>query len=122
MSKLAQDRKRVRLLGELRSLATTPLMRGTLVNRLRVCGRKNCACASDPARRHPGLYLSVHLDGRTRSVHVRPEDEARIRRMLVGYERLWAVVNELTACEVEALGVAVRARARARRRQPRDDA
>ena len=107
----------MRLLAELRALGAAPLMRGTLVNRLRVCGRKNCACASDPARRHAGLYLSVHLDGRTRSIHVRPEEEARIRRMLAGYERLWAVINELTACEVEALGSAVRERARTRSRE-----
>lgn len=114
------ERRRVKLLDELRSLATTPLMRGSLVERLRVCGRKNCGCASDPKRRHAGVYLSVHLDGRTRSIHVRPEDEARLRRMLAGYERLWAVVNELTAVEVEALGAAIRGRASARRSAARN--
>ena len=122
MSRTVLDRSRVKLLGELRTLATTPMMRGSLIERLRVCGRKTCACARDPKRRHPGLHLSVHLDGRTRSIHVRPEDEPRIRRMLAGYERLWAVVNELTACEVAALGEATRARASARQRAARDAA
>lgn len=115
MRKSTLDATRVRLLAELRALGTAPLMRGTLVNRLRVCGRKNCACASDPERRHAGLYLSVHLDGRTRSIHVRPEEEARIRRMLAGYERVWSVINELTTCEVEALGAVARARSRERK-------
>ena len=115
MKKLDVDRNRVKLLAELRALATTPLMRGSLGTRLRVCGRGNCACATDESRRHPGLYLSVQLDGRSRSVHVRAEDEARVRRMLVGYERLWAIINELTACELEGLKGAARERKRARR-------
>ena len=122
MKKLDLDRTRVKLLAELRALATAPLMRGTLGTRHRVCGRSNCACATDESRRHPGLYLSVQLGGRTRSVHVRAEDEARVRRMLAGYERLWAIVNELTGCEIEGLKGAARGRKRARRGRVSQDA
>jgi len=51
-----------------------PRAAGLRRRRLRKCGRAGCACASDPAAR-PGKYLSVHLDGRTQTLHLRPEDE-----------------------------------------------
>jgi hypothetical protein len=90
-------------------------MRGSLVERLRRCGRPNCACATDPAARHGGKFLSVHLDGRTQAVHVRPEDEDYIRAAIDAYQRLWAIINELTACELADLHRQARDRRRARR-------
>lgn len=92
-------------------------MRGSLVERLRKCGKPNCACARDPSARHGGLFLTVHLDGRTQAVHVRPEEEQHVRDAIEGYDRLWAVINGLTTCELADLRRGVRERRRARQRQ-----
>lgn len=92
-------------------------MRGSLVERLRRCGRANCACAHDPRRRHGGKFLTVQLDGRTHAMHVRPEDEAKVRAAIGAYTRLWNLINELTACELADLRRAARERRRARRRR-----
>lgn len=92
-------------------------MRGSLVERLRRCGRPNCACAHDPRRRHGGKFLTVQLDGRTHAMHVRPEDEAKVRVALGAYTRLWNLINELTACELSDLRREARERRRARRRR-----
>lgn len=111
------QRRRRRLREELRALSVEPLMRGSLVERLRRCGRSNCACAHDPRRRHGGKFLTVQLAGRTHALHVRPEDEAKVRAAIGAYTRLWELINELTACELSDLRGEARERRRARRRR-----
>ena len=110
------QRRRRRLREQVRALSGRPLMRGSLVERLRRCGRANCACAADPRRRHGGKFLTVQLDGRTQALHVRPEDEAAVRAAIGAYNQLWQLINELTACELADLRRATRERRRARRR------
>jgi hypothetical protein len=117
-SKRQETERRRRQLGEaLRVLAFAPLMRGSIVERVRRCGRAKCACASDPKARHRGTYLSVSLDGRTVAIHLRPEDEQRARYAIDAYRRLWEIVNGLTVCEVADLRRAARERSRRRRRE-----
>lgn len=109
--------RRARLRERLRSVSLDPLMRGSLVERLRRCGRSNCACARDPKARHRGLFLSVQLDGRTEALHVRPTDEAHVRDALVAYGRLWEIINDLTRCELAELRRQARERRRERRKR-----
>ena len=65
------ERRRRELRDQLRVLSLSGLMRGSLVERFRRCGRPNCACAHNPGRRHGGKFLTVQLDGRTHALHVR---------------------------------------------------
>ena len=111
------QRRRRTLQQQLRALSGEPLMRGSLYQRRRRCGRRGCACATDPEARHPGQFLTVFLDGRTRGFHLRAEDAARAQRDMAGYARLWTLVNALTACEVAELRRQVRERQRARTRR-----
>ncbi len=110
------QRRRRQLREQLRALSWRPLMRGSLVDRLRRCGRPNCACAEDPRRRHGGKFLTVEVDGRTHALHVRPEDEDKVRASIAAYSQLWRLINELTACELSDLRRQARERRRARRR------
>ena len=117
-SEREETQRRRRLLREqVRALSTQSLMRGSLVERVRRCGRANCACATDPRRQHGGMFLTVPLDGRTHALHVRPEDAPRVRAATGAYTRLWKLINELTACELADLRRAARERRRARRRR-----
>jgi hypothetical protein len=111
------ERRRRAFREQLQALGREPLMRGSLVERLRRCGRSNCACARDPGARHGGKFLTVQLDGRTHAVHVRPEDEASVRQAIAAYHQLWEVINGLTACELGDLRRQVRERRRARQRR-----
>ena len=113
-------RRRDELRQQLRALSLHPLMRGSLVERLRRCGRPNCACARDPSRLHGGKFLTVQLQGRTHALHVRPEDEARVRAAIGAYTRLWELINELTVCELSDLRREARERRRGRRRRRSD--
>jgi len=109
-----QQRRR-QLHKALRRFAFEHLMRGTIVERARRCGRADCACADDPKARHMGKYVSVSLDGRTVAIHLRAEDEERVRRALDAYRRLWAIIDGLTRCEVADLRREARERVRLRR-------
>jgi hypothetical protein len=115
----AIQRRRRQLHEQLRALSGEPLMRGSIVERLRRCGRPNCACARDPKARHGGKFLTVHLEGRTHALHLRPEDEAQVRQAITAYDRVWEIINGLTACELRELRRAGRERRRARRRPER---
>jgi hypothetical protein len=109
------DRRRDELRQQVRALSLQPLMRGSLVERRRRCGRPNCACARDPGRLHGGKFLTVQLQGRTHALHVRAEDEARVRAATGAYTKLWDLINGLTVCELSDL----RREARERRRGQR---
>lgn len=111
------QRRRRQLREQVRELSTRALMRGSLVERVRRCGRANCACATDPRRQHAGKFLTVQLDGRTHALHVCPEDEPRVRSAIDAYTQLWKLINELTTCELADLRREARERRRARRRR-----
>jgi hypothetical protein len=115
MTNTLQDRRR-RARDKLRALTFEPLMRGSLVERLRKCGKPYCACATDPERRHPQTYLSVKVDGRQHTLNLRPEDVEPVRQRLAAYLRLWELVEELTVCEVMGLRAAARQRRQERSR------
>ena len=109
--------RRRRLLNEeFRALSVVPLMRGTIVERVRKCGRSNCVCATDLKARHKGKYLTVNLGGRLEAVVLRFEDEGPVREAISRYNRLWEIVNGLTGCEIAEL----RRRALERRRKRRE--
>lgn len=118
LSKRQETQKQRRLLHEqLRALSFEHVMRGSIVERARKCGRASCACSRDPGARHHEKYLSVHLDGRTVTVHLRPEDEGRVRQAIEAYARLWEILNGLTGCEVSDLKREARERTRTRKRR-----
>ena len=111
------QRRRRALQRQVRALSGEPLMRGSIYQRRRRCGRRGCACAEDPDALHTCQFLTVFLDGRTRGFHLRAEDEERAQQAIAAYHRLWKVVNELTACEVAELRRQVRERRRERKRR-----
>ena len=111
------QRRRRRLHEALRRFAFEPLMRGSVVERKRRCGRKNCACATNTEARHREKYLSVNLDGRTVAISLRDQDEDRVQRAINAYARLWRIINELTSCEMADLRREARERLRGRKRR-----
>lgn len=112
---LIQKRRR-QLHTQLRELSHEPLMRGSVVERRRKCGKATCACARDPEARHGGKVVTVFLDGRTQVLALRAEDEPRVRAAIAAYDQLWKVINGLTSCELSELKRQARERQRERGR------
>jgi len=95
--------RRDALLVELHQLPN--LMRGTVYERQRKCGRASCTCATGGPR-HAGLQLNVTLAGRTRTRYVRRGERAEVEALVAGYRRLWTLVDELTEINLALLHAA----------------
>jgi hypothetical protein len=118
ISKRQETQVRRRKLHEaMRALTYEPLMRGTIIERTRRCGKESCACAKDSAARHHEKYLSIRLNGKTVAISLRPEDEERAQLAIAAYHKLREIIDELTSCEVADLRRAARERARGRKRR-----
>ena len=100
MQRRRLEQQRDALLARLHALPN--LMRGSVYERGRKCGRASCACAQGGPK-HPTRQLTVTLDGTTRSRYVRLEELADVRALIATYEELWALVNDLTAVNLALL-------------------
>jgi hypothetical protein len=94
------EQQREALLARLHALPN--LMRGSLYERLRKCGRPGCTCAQGGPR-HRGRQLTVTLRGATHTRYVRHEEVAHLQQLLATYAELWAIVDELTAVNLALL-------------------
>jgi len=95
--------RRDAILAELRGLPN--LMRGTLYQPLRKCGRASCACATGGPR-HVTLRINVTLRGRTVTRFVRKARRAEVEAMLAAYWRWRELVDELTEVNLALLNAA----------------
>ncbi len=110
------EEQRDALLARLHALPN--LMRGSLYERLRTCGRASCACATGGPK-HPGRQLTVTLRGATHTRYVRHEEVGQLQQLLATYEELWAIVDELTAVNLALMHSAPPARRAPKRPAPR---
>jgi hypothetical protein len=92
-----------RALRELRELAGSNLMRGSVVETTRRCGKPNCACARDETRRHPRRAVTVNVGGRTRTGHLDDAHLVGVKRATSNYRRLWRLLDELTEVNLKLL-------------------
>lgn len=91
--------RKAALLTELATLGET-LVRGALVRTRRKCGRPGCEC--EKGVRHPFCYLSRAVEGRrNKIVYVRPVEEEAFEAGLAAYRRAWAVIEELSAINID---------------------
>lgn len=77
---------------------------GTMHERTKVCGRKNCKCASDPAERHGPYYeWSRRKDGKLLHKIVTPEQAKLLKRSIANHRHIQALLaqwEEETAEEI----------------------
>lgn len=95
-------RRRKRLLAELSQALCPELMRGSVVESSRKCGRANCVCERE-GKRHRRTALSVNLKGKTRTIHLDAEREEVARAGVAAYGRLWTLLDELTGVNLGLL-------------------
>ncbi len=92
------ERRRDDLLGRLRALPN--LMRGSVYERWHKCGRPGCGCAGGGPK-HLTRQLTVTLQGRTHTRYVRVDDVEQVQAQIAAYDELWAIVEALTAVNLE---------------------
>lgn len=77
---------------------------GTLHSRTKVCGRRNCKCATDPKARHgPYHEWSRRVDGKLRHSIVSASQAELLRRAIANHREILALLNlweDETAAEI----------------------
>lgn len=103
-SRMGFTAKERALYSQLRQLLTEPgLVRGSLVEMRRRCGKAACSCATDPARRHRSLYLGLSVQGQRRMLYVPPAWEARVREWTGRSGEVRAVLEQISRAFVRRL-------------------
>jgi len=70
--------------------------KGTVLKRMMKCGRAQCACASNPARRHgPYFELTYKAHGKTVNVKLSPEAAPRYQAASLQYRKLKTLLSRL---------------------------
>lgn len=70
--------------------------KGTVLKRMMKCGKANCACASDPAKRHGPYYeLTGKTNGKTVNVKLLPEAAPLYKAASMRYRNLKTLLNRL---------------------------
>jgi hypothetical protein len=89
-------RRRAQLLRQMPALDT--LLRGSLIERYKRCGKPGCKCADGPGH-GPKYYLSVSYPGRRPQMDYVPQDSyAQASEFLANYHRARQVLEEI--CEI----------------------
>jgi hypothetical protein len=93
-------REREKILKEIRGIKN--LMRGSMYNRERKCGKKSCWCSRREGG-HPETMLTVHFKGEQIGISVPKEKRDEIGEMLKEYDRLWGFIEELTRINLKLM-------------------
>jgi hypothetical protein len=101
-SRTGQSAAERALYAKLRQLLTTPgLLRGTLVEMQRRCGKPRCRCAREPAARHRSLYVALSRAGQRRMLYIPPAWEADVRHWVARYRQVRAVLEQIAVTYLE---------------------
>ena len=70
-----------------------PMIRGSYLVLGRKCGKENCRCTRGEL--HPNPVLAASVEGKTKSVYVRPADREKVKRRSRRYQRFRKARAEL---------------------------
>jgi hypothetical protein len=74
------------------------ILRGSLIERYKRCGKAGCKCANGPGH-GPKYYLSVSYPGRSPQMDYVPQaDYDQIRQRIANYHRIREILEEV--CEI----------------------
>ena len=86
-------KRRAQLLRQMPALDT--LLRGSLIERYKRCGKPGCKCADGPGH-GPKYYLSVSFPGRRPQMDYVPQaDYADVTQRLANYHRVREIIEEI---------------------------
>lgn len=75
-------------------VADQALLRGSLVQMQRTCGKKHCRCQQ--GQKHPALYLAIRWDNRRTMIYVPPPLEDTVRRWVQTGQEVDGLLNAIS--------------------------
>lgn len=70
------------------------ILRGSIVEVKRYCGKPNCRCSK--GRKHRSLYISQSNNGSSRLIYIPQHSEKEARRLIDNYHKLKGVMEEIS--------------------------
>ncbi len=84
-------------------LATRNLVRGSLYESARKCGKPACSCASgDPDDLHQSKHLAVSINGKSKKIPFSPDEEETVTRGITAYGVWRESLAELEALNLQS--------------------
>ena len=80
---------------------TAEIIKGTLVELKKVCGKPNCRCME--GKKHKGLGLSQYINGKSKLMYIPKSMEKRVREGVKNYKQIKKHIHELSAVNLELL-------------------
>lgn len=80
---------------------TLEVIKGTLVEMKKTCGKPNCKCMK--GEKHKALYVSQYVKGSPRMLFVPKAQEKRIRQCVENYKKLKKSINELSELNIDII-------------------
>ncbi len=77
------------------------IIKGSLVDLRRVCGKTNCHCQK--GKKHISLYLSRSHKGKTKMTYISKRNEKEVREYVKRHKQLIGVVEELSSLNIEII-------------------
>ena len=77
------------------------IIKGSLVELSRECGKVNCRCQR--GEKHISLYLSKSQKGKTKMIYIPKKKEKEVREYVKRHKRLIRVVEELSSLTIEII-------------------
>mgnify|MGYP001561322281 FL=1 len=70
------------------------ILRGSIVEVKRYCGKANCRCSK--GHKHRSLYISQSNNGQSRLIYIPQRSEKEVRRLIDNYHKLKDVMEEIS--------------------------
>lgn len=93
-----------KLIRQIRDIVGKNLMRGSVVETKRSCGKSTCVCQRE-GKKHMSHSLSVNIRGKTQWIYLNEEREDLAQVLTHNYHRMWELLDELTLVNLKLLSV-----------------
>jgi hypothetical protein len=80
---------------------TMEVIKGTMVEMKKACGKPNCKCMR--GEKHKALYVSQYVNGKPKMLFIPKAQEKRIRQCVENYKKIKRSINELSAINLEII-------------------
>ncbi len=73
-----------------------PVIEGSLSTVRRICGNPRCQCRTDPAKKHPAMYLTWKENQKTQALYVPVANQKEAELWSQNYKKLKKQIREVS--------------------------
>ena len=93
-------KEKLKVIQKIRSLDN--VIRGSIFEMKRLCGKENCSCAKTKIP-HKSMFLSFKYEGKTQMIPIKKNQIPQLKMRIKDYKELKAAIDELARINAELL-------------------